>query len=52
MKQLQFASFLSFSPIVSQRWPEMERVGTDPAQFLDWGGESRLVTSLVSPGPG
>ena len=27
-------------------------VGTNPAPFLDWGGESRLVTSLSSPGPG
>ena len=30
----------------------MARVGTNPAPFLDWGGESRLVTSLSSPGPG
>ena len=30
----------------------MAPVGTDPAPFLDWGGESRLVTSLSSPGPG
>ena len=52
MKQRQFASFSSFSPIVSQRWPEMAPVGTDPAQFLDLGGESRLVTSFASPGPG
>ena len=29
----------------------MAPVGTDPAQFLDWGVESRLVTSLASPGP-
>ena len=52
MKQRQFASFSSFSPIVSQRWPEMAPVGTDPAQFLDSGGESRLVTSFASLGPG
>ena len=43
---------LCFSPIISQLWPEMAPVGTDPAPFLDWGGESRLVTSLSSPGPG
>ena len=30
----------------------MARVGTNPAPFLDWGGESRLVTSLSSQGPG
>ena len=30
----------------------MAPVGTDPAQFLDLGGESRLVTSFASPGPG
>ena len=30
----------------------MAPVGTNPAPFLDWGGESRLVTSLSSPGPG
>ena len=30
----------------------MARVGTNPAPFLDWRGESRLVTSLSSPGPG
>ena len=30
----------------------MARVGTNPAPFLDWGAESRLVTSLSSPGPG
>ena len=29
----------------------MAPVGTDPAPFLDWGGESRLVTSFTSPGP-
>ena len=29
----------------------MAPVGPDPAQFLDWGGESRLVISLASPGP-
>ena len=52
MKQRQFASFSSFSPIVSQRWPEMAPVGTDPAQFLDSGGESPLVTSFASLGPG
>ena len=43
---------LRFSPIVFQRWPEMAPVGTNPAQFLDWGAESRLVTSFASPGPG
>ena len=43
---------LRFSPIISQLWPEMAPVGTDPAPFLDWGGESRLVTSFTSPGPG
>ena len=56
MKQRQFASFSSFSPIVSQRWPEMAPVlevpsaiqlGTDPAQFLD-----SVVTSFASLGPG
>ena len=30
----------------------MAPVGTDPTQFLDLGGESRLVTSFASPGPG
>ena len=30
----------------------MARVGTNPAPFLDWGGESRLVMSLSSQGPG
>ena len=43
---------LRFSPIVFQRWPEMAPVGTNPAQFLDWGAESHLVTSFASPGPG
>ena len=33
-------------------FPEMAPVGTDPAPFLDWGGESRLVTSFTSPDPG
>ena len=43
---------LRFLPIISQLWPEMAPVGTDPAPFLDWGGESRLVTSFTSPDPG
>ena len=43
---------LRFLPIVFQRWPEMAPVGTNPAQFLDWGAESHLVTSFASPGPG
>ena len=30
----------------------MAPVGTDPTPFLDLGGESRLVTSFASPGPG
>ena len=30
----------------------MAPVGTNPAQFLDLGGESRLVTLFASPGPG
>ena len=40
---------LRFSPIVFQRWPEMAPAGTNPAQFLDWGAESHLVTSFASP---
>ena len=27
----------------------MAPVGTNPAQFLDWGAESHLVTSFASP---
>ena len=43
---------LRFSPIVFQRWPVRWHQLEPPAQFLDWGAESRLVTSFASPGPG
>ena len=43
---------LRFSLIVFQRWPEMAPVGTDPVQFLDWGGRKPSSDIICQPRPG